>query len=38
MILAVFDFINANGKNDNTTGEIQKVGFSNTLSVGYNIC
>jgi hypothetical protein len=32
-----FDFIYSNGQNSNNAGEIQYVGFSNTLSFGYNI-
>ncbi|WP_194972607.1 hypothetical protein [Aquiflexum lacus] len=32
-----FDFLYSAAQNDNSEGEIQYVGFSNTLSLGYNV-
>ncbi len=32
-----FEFLYSNGNKDNSNGEIQYIGFSNTLSFGYNI-
>ena len=32
-----FEFLYSNANKDNNTGEIQYIGFSNTLSLGYNI-
>lgn len=32
-----FEFLYSNANKDNSTGEIQYIGFSNTLSFGYNV-